>query len=199
MLPNGPTQVWEATDGLSHLSQDYISLFASPALGAKLEAHNGWSEQRHMEQYMLYKHNSLDNDEINLIQVSSNMGSTCVKETASRVQCDSKVISTILGLSQGLSLPGIKRLSSHTCTGRLQHLLLVNIAFPLQERLQFGCTLSHIRLWLLMLSNVSRRISVRERGIGGEGLGERDRGEGLGERDRGRRTGIVCAVRRGSD
>ena len=26
----------------------------------------------------------------------------------------------------------------------------------LQERLQFGCTLSHIRLWLLMLSKVMR-------------------------------------------
>ena len=61
--------MWEATDGLSPFPPEYTALFASPALRAKLEAHNDWTEGQHVDQYGRYKAGKLDNDEINLIQV----------------------------------------------------------------------------------------------------------------------------------
>ena len=68
--PPSRLQVWDATDGLAHFPPEYTSLFASPALRAKLEAHNIWSKRQHQEQYGRYKEGLLDNAEINLMQVA---------------------------------------------------------------------------------------------------------------------------------
>ena len=78
----------------------------------------------------------------------------------------------------------------------------------LQERLQFGCTLSHIRLWLLMLSKVMRGSEGGSRGSradqevrggikGSEGGSRGPRGIKGSEGDQGVRGGIKGSEGRG--
>ena len=64
------SQVWEASDGLASFPPEYLSLFASPALRAKIELHNGWSRKQHKDQYVRYNTSKLSDDDINIMQVS---------------------------------------------------------------------------------------------------------------------------------